>query len=42
MLSLAKKLFGSSNERKLKAMRGRVASINALEPSMAKLSWKAY
>ena len=38
MLSLAKKLFGSSNERKLKAMRGRVASINALEPSMAKLS----
>ena len=38
MLSLAKKLFGSSNERKLKAMRGRVASINALEPSMAKLT----
>ena len=38
MLSLAKKLFGNPNERKLKAMRGRVASINALEPSMAKLS----
>ncbi len=38
MLSLAKKLFGNPNERKLKAMRGRVAAINALEPSMAKLS----
>ncbi len=38
MLSLAKKLFGSSNERKVKAMRSRVSAINALEPSMSALS----
>ncbi len=38
MLSLAKKLFGSSNERKVKQLQGRVAAINALEPKMAALS----
>ena len=38
MLSLAKKLFGSSNERKVKAMRNRVSAINALEPSISALS----
>ena len=29
--SLAKKIFGSSNERRLKSYRPRVAAINALE-----------
>jgi len=38
MLALARKLFGSSNERKVKLMRGRVEAINALEPKMAALS----
>jgi preprotein translocase subunit SecA len=38
MLALAKKLFGSSNERKVKAMGGRVAAINALEPKISALS----
>ncbi|MDR3507573.1 MAG: preprotein translocase subunit SecA, partial [Caulobacteraceae bacterium] len=38
MLGFAKKLFGSSNERKVKAMNARVASINALEPQFAALS----
>ena len=38
MLALAKKLFGSSNERKVKAMGGRVAAINALEPQISALS----
>ncbi|MEO8813423.1 MAG: preprotein translocase subunit SecA [Caulobacteraceae bacterium] len=37
MLDL-KKLFGSSNDRKVKAMGGRVAKINALEPAMEALS----
>ncbi|HEX7761805.1 MAG TPA: preprotein translocase subunit SecA [Caulobacteraceae bacterium] len=32
------KIFGSSNDRKVKAMLGRVAKINALEPAMATLS----
>ncbi len=41
MLALAKKLFGSSNERKVKAMRSRVDKINALEPAMAALSDEA-
>jgi len=37
MLDL-KKLFGSSNDRKVRAMGARVARINALEPAMAGLS----
>jgi len=37
MLDL-KKLFGSSNDRKVRAMGARVAKINALEPAMAALS----
>ncbi|MGI8841462.1 MAG: preprotein translocase subunit SecA, partial [Caulobacteraceae bacterium] len=37
MLDL-KKLFGSSNDRKVKAMTAKVARINALEPVMAALS----
>ncbi len=38
MLALAKKLFGSSNERKVKGMRARVLKINALEPQISALS----
>jgi len=38
MLGLAKKLFGSSNDRKVKAMGAKVAAINALEPQYAALS----
>ncbi|MBO9559702.1 MAG: preprotein translocase subunit SecA [Caulobacter sp.] len=38
MLGFAKKLFGSSNERKVKAMSAKVAKINALEPEYAALS----
>jgi len=38
MLGLAKKLFGSSNERKVKTFQARVAKINALEPEYAALS----
>jgi preprotein translocase subunit SecA len=38
MLGLARKLFGSSNERKVKQLRGRVDAINALEPAMVALS----
>lgn len=38
MLSVARKLFGSSNDRKLKPLRKRVDQINALEPDMQKLS----
>ncbi len=37
MLAL-KKLFGSPNDRKVKAMMARVAKINALEPQIAALS----
>lgn len=36
--SLAKKLFGSANDRKVKAYRARVEAINALEPELAALS----
>ena len=36
--NLAKKLFGSSNERRLKAYTGRVSAINALEPEISALS----
>ncbi|HYG25657.1 MAG TPA: preprotein translocase subunit SecA [Caulobacteraceae bacterium] len=38
MLGFAKKLFGSSNDRKVKAMAARVASINALERQFEALS----
>ncbi|MGE5567370.1 MAG: preprotein translocase subunit SecA [Parcubacteria group bacterium] len=38
MLGFAKKLFGSSNERKVKMMAARVGAINALEPKMEALS----
>ena len=38
MLALAKKLFGSSNDRKVKTLIGRTAAINALEPKFASLS----
>src|ERR1700719_3294887 len=36
--SFAKKIFGSSNDRRLKGYRPKVAAINALEPEMRKLS----
>jgi preprotein translocase subunit SecA len=38
MLGFAKKLFGSSNDRKVKALAARVAAINALEPAFEALS----
>jgi len=38
MLGFAKRLFGSSNDRKVKLMASRVASINVLEPQMQALS----
>ncbi|HEY1929516.1 MAG TPA: preprotein translocase subunit SecA [Caulobacteraceae bacterium] len=40
MLDL-KKLFGSSNDRKVRTMMGKVAQINALEPKMSALSDEA-
>ena len=40
MLDL-KKLFGSSNDRKVKAMMGKVAQINVLEPQISALSDEA-
>ncbi|KQP83214.1 preprotein translocase subunit SecA [Methylobacterium sp. Leaf117] len=36
--ALAKKIFGSSNDRRVKGYRPRVAEINALEPQVAALS----
>ncbi|CAO4163084.1 preprotein translocase subunit SecA [Methylorubrum populi] len=36
--ALAKKIFGSSNDRRVKGFRPRVAAINALEPELAALS----
>ena len=36
--ALAKKIFGSANDRRLKAYRPRVAAINAMEPEMERLS----
>ncbi len=36
--ALARKLFGSANDRRLKAYQSRVAAINALEPEVAALS----
>ncbi|MBU3921182.1 MAG: preprotein translocase subunit SecA, partial [Alphaproteobacteria bacterium] len=38
MLSVARKIFGTANERKLKPLVARVNRINALEPIMAALS----
>jgi preprotein translocase subunit SecA len=38
MLGLAKKIFGSPNDRKVKAFQARVERINALEPTVANLS----
>jgi preprotein translocase subunit SecA len=37
-VSIFKRFFGSSNDRKVKALTGRVARINALEPSIQALS----
>ena len=36
--NLAKKVFGSSNDRRLKTYRPKVAAINALEPELIELS----
>ena len=36
--ALAKKIFGSSNDRRLKRYRPNIAAINALEPELEKLS----
>jgi len=36
--SIAKKIFGSANDRRLKGYRPKVAAINALEPDMLKLT----
>ncbi|WP_297297159.1 preprotein translocase subunit SecA, partial [uncultured Methylovirgula sp.] len=36
--SVAKKIFGSANDRRLKAYRPKVAAINALEPEIQKLT----
>ena len=38
MLSVARKIFGTANDRKLKPLRARVNRINALEPIMEALS----
>ena len=38
MLGIAKKIFGSSNDRKVKDFMGRVQKINALEDKFAALS----
>jgi len=39
--SLAKKIFGTANDRRLKSYKPRVAEINALEPEVAALSDEA-
>ncbi|MFE1603075.1 preprotein translocase subunit SecA [Methylobacterium sp. ID0610] len=39
--AIAKKIFGSSNDRRVKGYRPRVAAINALEPEMEALSDEA-
>ncbi len=41
MLTFAKKLFGSVNDRKVRGMKGLVARINALEPNFEALSDEA-
>ena len=38
MLSVARKIFGSSNDRKLKPLREQIKKINVLEPDMQALS----
>ena len=38
MLSAARKIFGSSNDRKIKPLRKRVARINAMEAGLEALS----
>lgn len=38
LTSLAKKIFGTSNDRRLKPFYARVPKINALEAEIAKLS----
>ena len=38
MLGFAKKFFGSSNDRQVKAFMAQVQRINALEPKMEALS----
>jgi preprotein translocase subunit SecA len=38
MLALAKKIFGSSNDRRVKVMMQRTTAINALEPKYAAMS----
>jgi preprotein translocase subunit SecA len=38
MLAIAKKIFGSSNDRKVKLLQQRVGQINALEPKFAAMS----
>jgi len=35
--SIAKKVFGSSNDRKVKSVRAIVEQVNALEPEFEKL-----
>jgi preprotein translocase subunit SecA len=40
-VALASKIFGTSNERKLKAFEARVPAINALEPELSALSDEA-
>jgi preprotein translocase subunit SecA len=37
-VTIAKKVFGSSNDRRLKKYRPKVAAINALEPEVSRLS----
>ena len=39
--AVARKLFGSSNERRIRQYRARAAAINALEPELEKLSDEA-
>src|SRR3954453_22410778 len=38
LANLAKKIFGSANDRRVKSYRPRVAEINALEPEFERLS----
>ena len=40
-MSIFQRLFGSSNDRKVKALAGRVAKINSLEPNIQALSDEA-
>ena len=35
---MARKIFGSSNDRRIKSLRPRAAEITALEPEISKLS----